>query len=109
MRVYLDNCCYNRPYDDQNQLRIHLETEAKLYIQELIVEKEIELVSSYVLLYENSQNRDAHKKTAISDFISEYEAYYVDVEKDYEISRLATEAPESLLEKWRRNNERSYK
>ena len=24
MRVYLDNCCYNRPYDDQTQLRISL-------------------------------------------------------------------------------------
>ena len=20
MRVYLDNCCYNRPYDDQSQI-----------------------------------------------------------------------------------------
>lgn len=27
MRVYLDNCCYNRPYDDQSQMRIHLEAE----------------------------------------------------------------------------------
>ncbi len=27
MRVYLDNCCYNRPFDDQTQLRIRLETE----------------------------------------------------------------------------------
>jgi hypothetical protein len=36
MRVYLDNCCYNRPYDNQSQLRISLETQAKLYIQQLI-------------------------------------------------------------------------
>ena len=28
MRVYLDNCCYNRPFDEQSQLRIRLETEA---------------------------------------------------------------------------------
>ncbi len=33
MRVYLDNCCYNRPFDDQSQLRIQLEIEAKLEIQ----------------------------------------------------------------------------
>ena len=33
MRVYLDNCCFNRPFDDQSQLRIRLETEAKLDIQ----------------------------------------------------------------------------
>jgi len=38
MRVYLDNCCYNRPYDDQTQMRINLETQAKLYIQQLIRE-----------------------------------------------------------------------
>ena len=29
-KVYLDNCCYNRPYDDQTQLRIELETKAKI-------------------------------------------------------------------------------
>ena len=33
MRVYLDNCCYNRPFDEQAQLSVHLETEAKLEIQ----------------------------------------------------------------------------
>jgi len=33
MRFYLDNCCYNRPFDDQMQLRIRLETEAKLEVQ----------------------------------------------------------------------------
>ena len=36
MRIYLDNCCFNRPYDDQSQLRISLETQAKLYIQGMI-------------------------------------------------------------------------
>ena len=36
MKVYLNNCCYNRPYDDQTQIRIHLETEAKLHIQDVI-------------------------------------------------------------------------
>ncbi len=33
MRVYLDNCCYNRPFDEQGPLRVRLETEAKLEIQ----------------------------------------------------------------------------
>ncbi|MCL4478222.1 MAG: PIN domain protein, partial [Deltaproteobacteria bacterium] len=27
MRIYLDNSCFNRPFDDQKQLRIKLETE----------------------------------------------------------------------------------
>ena len=33
MRVYLDNCCYNRPFDDQSQPKIALETAAKLLVQ----------------------------------------------------------------------------
>ena len=36
MRVYLDNCCFNRPFDDQTPLSIRLETEAKLYVQDQI-------------------------------------------------------------------------
>jgi len=53
MRVYLDNCCYNRPFDDQNQIRIHLEAQAKLYVQSQIKDSKIELVWSYILDYEN--------------------------------------------------------
>ena len=32
MKLYLDNCCYNRPFDDQSQERIHLESAAVLSI-----------------------------------------------------------------------------
>jgi len=32
MRIYLDVCCLNRPFDDQTQERIHLESEAVLII-----------------------------------------------------------------------------
>ena len=35
MRVYFDNCCYNRPFDEQTQLKVRLETEAKMEIQTL--------------------------------------------------------------------------
>ena len=55
MKIYLDNCCFNRP-DDQSQLRVLLESEAKLNIQENIRLGIFELVWSYILDYENSQN-----------------------------------------------------
>lgn len=45
MRIYLDNCCFNRPFDDQSQLRIRLETEAKLVVQDLIRSRRLELES----------------------------------------------------------------
>ena len=55
-RVYLDNCCFNRPYDDQVSIVIQIETDAKLYIQELIQHNQLELVWSFVLDYENNDN-----------------------------------------------------
>lgn len=39
MKVYLDNCCFNRPYDDQSYLKISLESQAKLKIQNMIKNK----------------------------------------------------------------------
>ena len=65
-RVYLDNCCFNRPYDDQSQARVRFETQAKLFIQRMIFEREAELVWSYVLKYENSRNPFPAKKKAIA-------------------------------------------
>ena len=32
MRIYLDVSCLNRPFDDQNQLRVRLESEAVLLV-----------------------------------------------------------------------------
>ncbi|MCL1812481.1 MAG: hypothetical protein FWG29_03035 [Treponema sp.] len=49
IKVYLDNCTYNRPFDDQNQIKIRLETEAKLFIQQSIIAGSYELVWSYIL------------------------------------------------------------
>jgi predicted nucleic acid-binding protein len=65
MRIYLDNCCYNRPFDDQNQMKIHLETIAKLYIQSEIRKGVYELVWSYMLDYENNENPYEEKQEAI--------------------------------------------
>jgi predicted nucleic acid-binding protein len=56
MKIYLDNCCFNRPFDDQSQLRIRLEAEAKLQIQDDVRASRYTLVWSYILDYENSRN-----------------------------------------------------
>lgn len=34
--IYLDICCFNRPFDDQTHLLIRLQTEAKLAVQDAI-------------------------------------------------------------------------
>lgn len=91
MKIYLDNCCYNRPYDDQSQLRISLETQAKLYVQDLIRQKKLNLVSSYVLWYENSQNPFEIRKRSISEFIQKNTIEYIGIDKAEDIKRKADE------------------
>lgn len=54
--VYLDNCCFNRPFDDQNQLKVRLESEAKLEIQSRIKNGQMRLAWSFVLDYEVRNN-----------------------------------------------------
>ncbi len=65
MRVYHDNCIFNRPFDDQSHIRIRLEAEAKLYIQQQIREQKLELVWSYILEFENAQNPYHERQHAI--------------------------------------------
>ena len=67
-KVYLDNCCFNRPFDDQTQPKVIIETLAKLYVQELVLKSELDLVWSYILKYENSRNIVAAKRTAIAQW-----------------------------------------
>lgn len=68
MLVYLDNCTFNRPFDNQTHIRIRLETEAKLHIQNLIKQKELDLVWSYVLTFENAKNPFFDKQFAIEQW-----------------------------------------
>lgn len=66
MRVYLDNCCFNRPFDDQRQTRVRLEAEAKLCLQEQIRNGTLELVWSYMVDAENAANPFEERRTTIS-------------------------------------------
>ena len=66
MRVYLNNCCFNRPFDDQRQTRVQLESEAKLCIQEYIRARTLELAWSCILDFENTANPFEEGRTTIS-------------------------------------------
>jgi len=68
MRIYLDNCCFNRPFDDQSQIRIRLESEAKLKIQDDIIEGSINFVWSYILEAENTANPFEERERAIREW-----------------------------------------
>jgi predicted nucleic acid-binding protein len=52
VRLFFDTCCLNRPWDDQSQIRIHLEAEAVLYLVEAARQGRIEMATSDYLLAE---------------------------------------------------------
>ena len=69
MRLYIDLNCFNRPFDDQNQERIRLETEAVLGILTRVAEGKDILLWSWVLSFEN----DKHPKPDRRDEIAVWE------------------------------------
>lgn len=75
MIIYLDNCSLNRPFDNQKQRRIYQETEAKLYLQDLIQFGNIELAWSYMIDFENSFNPFEYRKQFITNW-KKYSKYY---------------------------------
>jgi predicted nucleic acid-binding protein len=93
-KVYLDNCCFNRPYDDQTQLRIELETKAKMHIQRLIADKKVALVSSVVVEYENEKNPYQMRKEVIEDFLQHASEY---VDESEEVRNMARKIMEKGL------------
>ena len=95
MRIYLDNCCYNRPYDDQSVLIVALEAKSKIYIQELIKNKKYDLVTSYILRYECSLNPFEMRKEAIMQYIEDNTSAYVGIERKEEIENKAKKIMET--------------
>jgi predicted nucleic acid-binding protein len=69
IRVYLDTSAYHRPFDDQTQPKIFLETQAVVIILQMVEAKEVELISSSVLEYENSRNPHPIKQEAMSRYL----------------------------------------
>jgi predicted nucleic acid-binding protein len=90
IKVYLDNCTYNRPFDDQVQVKIALETEAKRYIQQLIINKTINLTYSYVNRLENDDNPHKTRKNSIAAFFKNAVSY-IDRTHAESIERRASE------------------
>jgi predicted nucleic acid-binding protein len=88
MRVYLDNCCFNRPFDDQSQARVRLEAEAKLEIQQRVKDRGIELAWSYVLDFENQANPIEERRNVVARWKMEAA---VDVEETAAIVQRAHE------------------
>jgi predicted nucleic acid-binding protein len=65
MKLYLDNCCYNRPFDDQSQERIHLESTSVLAVVKRARAETDTILGSKVLSLEISQICNTEKREKV--------------------------------------------
>jgi predicted nucleic acid-binding protein len=66
MKLYFDVCCLNRPFDDQTQDRILLESEAVKAILKHIRKGDWQWISSEVVDYEIQQTPDNERRYRVS-------------------------------------------
>jgi hypothetical protein len=100
LKIYLDNCSLNRPFDDQNQMKIYLETEAIYSVFSGIRSGRYSLSWSFMLDYEISASTYNQKKNSIikwkevaRDFCKPVESV---LSKGKEIERLGMRRKDSL-------------
>ena len=65
MKIYLDTCCLNRPFDDQAQERIRLETESVMIILSHLQRKEWAWLGSQALEIEIDRASDADQRSRL--------------------------------------------
>lgn len=73
IRVYLDNCVLNRPFDDQTQERVRLETEAIILLMSRLERKEWIWLGSQALELEIDKTPDAEQRSRlrrVTEFIA---------------------------------------
>jgi hypothetical protein len=80
MRVYLDVCCLNRPFDDQTQARIHLESEAVLIALGRLTSGDWEWVSSEAVDLEIRRTPDQGRRSRTA-LIARYAKINVQVDE----------------------------
>ena len=69
MKIYLDVCCLNRPFDDQSQDRVRLEAEAVEIILRHVQDGDYDWVGSDVVEYELMQIQAPDRRRRILELV----------------------------------------
>jgi len=75
IKVYLDNCVYNRPFDDQSNERIFIEARGFYIILKWIEEGKIMSINSDALEYENSIISNFDRQMRIKTYLALAKVY----------------------------------
>jgi predicted nucleic acid-binding protein len=90
LKIYLDNCCYGRPFDPPSNPMIIFESSAKILIQTLVANHKIKLVSSFVVYEEISAITNEEIRNLIIEFLDNA-SIYIAKDKLDDVLELATE------------------
>lgn len=63
MRIYLDNCCYNRLFDEKTQQRVIDESNA---IKELLISRKHIIIGSHILKFEIGNINEIKKRLDVA-------------------------------------------
>ena len=80
MRIYLDMCCYSRQFDENFSKGNFIEFKSVIWLRKKIIQKNFELVTSFMLHYENYRKKNLKQREKIDIFIKTYRKIYVGVE-----------------------------
>ncbi|MDR0948272.1 MAG: hypothetical protein LBM69_01985 [Lachnospiraceae bacterium] len=70
MKIYMDNCCLNRPFDNLTQDRIYLEAEAVISIIFRYEKRDWSFVASALLDYEISKITETERQAQVQTLYS---------------------------------------
>ena len=93
LKIYIDNCCYGRPFDSPSSPSIVFESTAKIFIQSLVLNNELTLVNSFVLYEEIKAIPNKENRRLILKFLDNA-TVYVAKDKYADILTLAMEIME---------------
>jgi predicted nucleic acid-binding protein len=99
LKIYLDNCCYNRPFDDFAIGKNGLEANAKMFIQSLVKYKSVALYYSFMSQIEIDESPYEERKTIILNFVEKYADRFIGKKRFDEIEKLADEIMQTGIKK----------
>jgi predicted nucleic acid-binding protein len=84
LKIYMDNCCYNRPFDDLNQEKIYMEANAIQIILKRHTQKIIEIFKSVAIDFEIAQINYDSKRRQVEDLYDAMDLQEIPYSKEIE-------------------------
>lgn len=82
LKIYLDNCCYNRPFDDRSNIKNYLEREAVLIIMQLAFDNHVIIIGSDIIQKEMAMISNLEKRKNVETLYHELAAKEIKVNEE---------------------------